>query len=241
MTAKTTKATKTKKAEVIESPDPKMVEAEYQPTVVQAKAMMIRNKDEHAVGLLMLKDIALAETRVKDLFDEPKRLAHAAHKAITEAEKKLLVPLAEARNAVTRQCLLFMAEEKKKAAVEAQRLQEEARKREEEQQLCDAVAAEEAGDAAGAETIMAAPIAVPVIEVKPQVAEMAGVSTRVYYRCKVVNLLELVKYVAANPHEIALLEPAETMLRKRAESMRDGFRLPGCELDKKDGLSVSGL
>lgn len=240
MAGKTSKATKAE-VEVIKAPDPEVIQKEYFPTVSGAKALVISNKEEHAIGLNVLKSIATAEARVKDLFKDPKEAAHKAHKAITEAEKKLLLPLADARNDVTGKILRFQSEERKKAEEEQKRLQEEARKAEEERQLADAIEAEAAGDTQGADIIMAAPAAVPVVEVKPNVAILAGVGSRTYYRCKIVSLIELVRYVASNPNEISLLQADETALRKRAESMKEGFKLPGCELDKKEGLSVNAL
>lgn len=230
-----------KKTDAIETPDPEVVQKEYFPTVSSAKALIVTNKDEHQIGLTMLQQIAVAEKRVKDLFKDPKDAAHAAHKAICEAEKKLLVPLADARYDVQRKCLEFQSAEKRKAEEAQRKLQEEARRAEEERALADAIEAEESGDKKAAEQILAAPVAVPVVQVEAQVAKVAGVTSRVYYRCKVTDFLSLVKYVAANPHEIALLQPDETALRKRAESMKDGFKIPGCELDKQDSLSVKAL
>lgn len=241
MTTKTaTKPTKVKSV-VIESPDTEAVEKDHSLMMTNAKELVVSNELQHGIGLEVLKGLAIAEKRVKDLFAESKDLAHKAHKAITEAEKKMLLPIAEARQIVQTKCLKYQAIERQKAEVEQRRLQEEARKAEEERQLLDAIEAEKAGDKTAAEQIIAAPIAVPVVKVEAQVAKVAGVTSRVYYRCKVVSLIDLVKYVAQNPNEIALIQADETALRKRAESMKDGFKLPGCELDKQDSLSVKAI
>ena len=236
-TATAQKPTKVKSV-VIESPDTEEVEKDNSVIVSNAKAMTVTSQPEHHLGLEFLKSLAIAEKRVKDLFAESKDFAHKAHKAITEAEKKMLLPIAEAKSIVTQKVLKFQIEEQKKAEELQRQAQEAARKAEEERALADAIEAEASGDKAAAEQIIAAPISVPTVTVAPNVAEVEGISSRVYYRCKVVNLLELVKYVAANPHEISLLQPDETVLRKRAESMKEGFRLPGCELDKQQGLAV---
>lgn len=236
-----TKTAKPKKADVIEAPDPEVVQSEYLPTVTSAKELTIANKNDHALGLAMLQTIAVAEKRVKDLFKEPKAAAHAAHKAISAAEAKLLIPLADARTAVTQKCIVFANAEQKRAQAEAEALAELARKDETERKLQEAVEADERGDKAGAAAILEEEITVPSFRVEPVIARADGISTRTYYRCRVVSLIELVRYVAANPHEVALLQADETALRKRAESMKKGFKLPGCELDEQSSLAVKAL
>lgn len=229
------------KTTIIEMPDSEVVRKEDSVLIEQAKSLLITNAVEHEIGLEHLKRIALAEKRVKDLFEEPKKAAHAAHKAITTAEAKLLLPLAEARQIITGKALTFQAEERRKAEEAQRAAAEAARKAEEERQLADAIEAEASGDKAAAEQILAAPTSVPAVYVAPQVAKVAGVSSRVYFRCKVVSPIELVRYVAAHPEEIALVLPNESLLNKRAESMRDAFKLPGCELEKRDALAVKPL
>lgn len=217
---------------IIETPDSGDVEKEYSSVVLKAKAVVVRNKAEHGEAVEVMRSIALAEKRVKDLFEEPKRLAHAAHKSITTAEGKLLAPLLEARGIVHRKATEYEIEEERVRQEAQAALEKAAHEAEVERQLAEAVAADEAGDKAGAEEILAAPVEVPAIKVAPALAKVEGASVRQSYGAEVHDLLALVKHVAAHPEELALLQPNGPAINARARSMRDGFKLPGCRLVK---------
>lgn len=223
---------------VIAMPDQDPIRMENSGIIERAQSLKVSNQDEHGVALEVLKSIATAERRVKDLFSEPKAAAHKAHKAITEAEKKLLDPLQEARGIVSRKANSYEIEEQRKADEERQRLELEAKKQEEDRKLAEAASVEASGDKEAAEQIIEEPIEIPVIHVAPKVAEVKGISSRETFRAEVVDFLALVTYVAANPNKIALLQPNQVAINQLAKSMREGFELPGCRLIKDRIKSV---
>ncbi len=220
------------------SPETTELEVEKSSIVKRANDLTIASADEHAVALLMLKDVATAQRKVQELFKDPKAAAHAAHKSITEAEGKLLGPLAEARGIISRKATTYELEEQRKAEEEAKRLQEEARQAEEKRQIEDAILAEASGDKAQAEEILAAPVEVATVKPIPQIARMSGITSRTNYKGEVEDLLVLVKHVAANPHLIGLLEVNQTGLNAYAKAMKEGFKMPGCRLVKDVAKSV---
>jgi hypothetical protein len=67
----------------------------------------------------------------------------------------------------------------------------------------------------------------------PAPAKPKGFSSRPVYGCEVVNLMELVKAVAAGRAPIGLVQANETALRQRASADKEGFDLPGCRLTKR--------
>jgi len=219
-------------------PDTKDVQVEQSSIVAKAKALVVTSAPEHEVALLELKAIATAEKRVKELFDKPKKDANQAHKSLCDAEKSLLDPLVEARRIVTSKATIYEQEMQRRAEEEARQREDEARKAEEQRQLEDAILAESSGDQAAADAIMAEPVVIPTVEPAPRIATVSGITSRTTYGAKVVDLMALIKYVAKNPHEAALLEVNTTALNGRAKSMKEGFKLPGCELVKTTGKSV---
>jgi hypothetical protein len=223
---------------VIEAPATAEAEQEQQVIITDAQALVVSSPASHEIALGMLKAIAGAEKKVKDLFAEPKRAAHAAHKAITQAEAKLLDPLGKARQIVTGKAVTFEADQRRKAEEEARRLAAEAKQREEEAALADAIDAEASGDTAAAEQIMETPIEAPVVTVAPQVAQVSGVSSRETWSAEVTDLAALVAYVASRPEWINLLLPNEQALNSLARAQRAALKIPGVRAVAKRGLSV---
>jgi len=71
------------------------------------------------------------------------------------------------------------------------------------------------------------PVAAPVIHVAPQVAQVEGVSSMTRWSAEVTDLMELVKYVAAHPEWLSLLEPAMPNLNRLAVAQRQALSIPG--------------
>lgn len=226
------------KTTVIEAPDSAEAEKEQGSLVLHANQIIVKTPAEHGVGLAMLKAIAIAQKKVTELFKEPKAAAHAAHKAITAAEKKLLDPLDQASKIVWGKCSSFEQQQRRLAEEQERKLQEAARAAEEERQLLEAIEAEKDGQKEEAEQILAAPVEIPKVHVEAEVAKVEGISSRWNYRCEVVDKGELIKYVAANLAQWeSLLDPAESELNKLAKAMRKGFKIPGCKLIEESVLA----
>ena len=211
----------------IRTPDTASLSAELSPIVQRAALMMVRDVPEHEAALTAIRDLRSAEKRVEDAFGEPKSAAHKAHKAISELEKKILDPLVKARKVLGAKCDLYEGEARRKAEEERRAQEDAARRAEEERKLLDAIAAESDGNADEAEAILAEPVAVPVIPLRPAVAKVEGVSTRQAWRAEVCDLLALVRYVAEHPEWIGLVEPNGPALNALARSQRDAMAVPG--------------
>lgn len=223
---------------LIPTVDTSAIDGEIKPLVARAQALIVNSRETHEVAGRELVTVARIEKFIRDVYADPKRVLDKAHKDLVSQEKFRLGPVQEFRAIVSRKISDYEIEEQRKAEEARQRLEAEARKAEVDRQLQAAVDAEQSGDQAAAEEILAAPVEVPVIEVKPAFQRADGVSSRLLYSAEVVSLAALVQYVAQHPEDANLLAPNQAAINDRARSQRDGFRLPGCRIVKKTSMAV---
>jgi hypothetical protein len=212
---------------VIDRPDPGAVQLQSGSLIKQAEALAVTTQPAHRDALVLFSELKALENRVVSLFREPKSAAHKAHRAITNAEKQLLTPIKLARQVLSNKCDAYEEEQERIAAEEARKREEAARKAAEEAQLAEAQAAQDAGDMAQAEEILAEEIPLPVVQPEPEVAKVDGVSTQTRWSAEVVDMLALVKHVAANPDLIELVAANQPALNRLAVSLRGGLKIPG--------------
>jgi ATPase subunit of ABC transporter with duplicated ATPase domains len=164
--------------------------------VQQAQSFAVTTNEQYEAAGAFLTTIKSKAKAVVDFFADSKAKALAAHRAICESEKKLLDPLKDAESVLKRAMGAYQTrvqEEQRKAAEEARRRQQE----EAERLAREAVAAEEKGDAIGAEIAMHA--AAMIEDMKPAVVmetpKAAGVSTRMKWVADVTDPQAVPAYV----------------------------------------------
>ena len=211
----------------IEKPAPPSIVAELAPLVKAARAFEVKDVESHGAALERIKALRAGEKGIENHFAKAKRDASDAHKSIVAAVAGLIGPIAAARTIYDRSAQEYERIERQKAEEEQRRLQEQARKQEEERQLLDAIDAEAGGNLQEAEAILAQPVSVPIVRVAPAIAQVKGVATRTLWSAKVNDLHALVKYVAAHPEWVSLLEPAMVNLNRLAVSQREAMSIPG--------------
>lgn len=194
----------------------------------------------HEDALLVIKECRTREKRIDELFEPARKALDAAKKEVLGLRDGAKRPYEQLRAEADRACLTFETEQKRKAAEEQARLEAQARKEEEERQLLDAAEAEDAGDTEAAQEILAEPVVPVPITVAPAIAKVEGVSTATRYRAEVVDLLALVRYVAANPHMVNLLVANGPALNAQARSLREAMQLPGVKVVKETDRRVRG-
>lgn len=200
--------------------------------VAGAHAVIVTNLEENESALGILQDLSRAEKAVSDLFAEPKRQAHAAHKSICAAEAKLLDPIQQAKRIVNGKVTTYELAERKRADEERMAREEQARREEEERKILEAVAAEEAGDAQLAEAIIEEAVETPIVHVKAAIAKVSGVSSQERWSAQIVDVWALIQWVAADKSRLCYLEPdqlakSHPSLNRLAVSARRGFAVPG--------------
>lgn len=211
----------------IERPAPPDIVKELSPVVSQARAFEVTDIDSDRIAQERGRNCRLGEKAIEDHFARTKRALIDAKKAFDASVAALIGPIAEARAIYFAKSDTFQSEERKRAEEESRRLQAQARKEEEERQIAAAIEAEASGDMAEAEAIIQEETAAPVVTVAPAVAKVDGVSTTTRWSAEVFELLALVKYVAAHPEWISLLEPNGPNLNRLAVSQRQALSIPG--------------
>jgi len=206
---------------------------------VRAEQITVTSQQEHEQAQQFLAYVAGMQKNVEKLFAGSKKAAHLVHAEICSAERKLLQPLKDARTVVSRKLDVYEEEQRRLIAEETRRQQEALRKQQEEEQLLDAIAAEEAGDKVAAEEILNEEPPEVVVSVKPKLAEVKGVSGRKIWDAQVTDLVELIRYVAANPQWKSLLTPNQTALRQLAKAQKADLSIPGVKAYFKTSRAVS--
>ena len=202
----------------------------------QARALRIVDAASYERACEFLKAIKALRTEIADTFDPHIRRAYEAHRALCKEKNGAEAPLATAER-ITKDALnVWDQEQERRRQAEAKRLQEQLRQDEEERRLLEAIELEEAAKATGdtslameAEVLLETPITVPTVAVAPATPKVSGIAYRETWSAKVVNLHDLVKFVAANPQFIGLLQPNATSLNAQARSLKASMRLPGVE------------
>lgn len=225
-------------------PDPTAMINEIAPIVLYAKSLDVTDVDSDRKAQEIGQQLRRAERKWTEMCEPARAAADQAKKAILALRDGILGPWAEARSIVFAKSDAYQADQRRIAEEETRRLQELARKEEEERQIQAAIEAEAQGDAATSEAILAEPVSAPVVIVAPAVAKVEGVSSMTRWsaelhdsvcklqgcqdpRCRDEGLIELVKYVAAHPEWISLLEPSMPNLNRLAVAQRQSLNIPG--------------
>jgi hypothetical protein len=123
---------------------------------------------------------------------------------------------------------------------ERERLAQQAR----DEQIARALEAEDLGDIDQATaildevTVIAEPVAAPPTIIQAAApTRFAGSSGKTSYSAKVTNLMALVKAVAEGKAPLQALTANESFINAQARAYKEGFSMPGCELDKATGTS----
>lgn len=198
-----------------------------------AQSLTVKDKAGHERGLVLLEEIGRIEARITYAFKEPKEGAHKAYKFLCDMEGTFLTPLREAKGEVNTRLDAYEREEFARAREEALQREAEARKAEEDRQLADAEMARDAGDNATAEAILNEPLAVAPISPEPEIATRKGISARHQWRAIVTDKAALVKYAAANPQFLRLVEPCQAALNQLARAMEREMVIPGVRAVKE--------
>ncbi len=211
----------------IEKPAPPAVVAELSPMVTVAQEYQVVDVATNTVALERIKSLRDGERQIRDYFEPARKAADSAKKEILAARDGLIGPIQQARMIYDRTADHYEQEQRAIALEEERRLQQIIRKQEEERQLQDAIAAEEAGDTAGANAILEEKVEAPIIAVAPQVAAVKGVSKTTRWSAEVVDKLALVNYVSSHPEWVSLLDANMPNLNRLAVSQHEALTIPG--------------
>jgi hypothetical protein len=197
---------------------------------------------QHQASQVLLA-IAALRGEVADTFRPMKEAAFRAHRTVCDQEKKHDQPLADAERAVKQQIGSFVAEQNRLAReaedaarkAEKERAESEALELSQQRAIDDACALEAIGDTVGAQAVLDNPAPMPVryvapAPIAPQVAQVAGVSTREDWDFRIVNEMAI-------PREYLLVN--ESAIRALGKTTRGKARIAGVEFYSKQVVAAS--
>jgi hypothetical protein len=187
-------------------------------TVDRLNAVAITTTEQYADAGELWKVGREMMDQISEAYDSIISAAHRAHKEAVAKKKSFYDPVESATKRVKALMIAFDAEQERQRQAEARRLEAEARRQEEEHKLAEALAAEAAGDAAGADEILNEPIAVAPVFVEPATPKIAGIVFQTRWNIKVTDP-DLV------PREFMVVD--EKKLRQLAVALKGQFNVPG--------------
>lgn len=216
------------------------IESRTQTMLERARAIEIHDQDtaERAAELgRAIKDLrAEAEAHHRPVI----QAALEAHRKALEAFRRIDEPLRIAEAEIKRRLSAWNAEQ------ERLRLEAEHRAREQAERLAaEALEAQiEAMEASGApaqvvQAVIRSAEAMPVIA--PRVAappKPQGVATRKTYRAHVTSLIDLVRWVAANPSHENLLQPNQSALNALARAQGGTLAISGVRVVVEESIAI---
>ncbi len=217
---------------IIQRPHQDAIREEYSPVVARAETLMVTDVIGHEAAGELLLDLRRAKKTVQRKLDPIVKDAHSVHKKLTTLRSELLEPIAVADEIVCGKMDVYEREQQRIADEKAAEAQAEAEALEEDRQLAEAAEAQDAGDIEAAEDIVSRPIEAPIVESRPDVAKVAGVSSRSSYKVQVVDVVMLAQHVVDNPQWANLIMGNMTVLNGLARSQQQAFTVPGCRLVK---------
>lgn len=212
------------------------IRARTGPLELEAASVSIVDKASHEAALDVLRRLNGIEKWIRDeVYKAPKKLMHDAHKEMCRAEESMLAPIVKAKALLSSRITTYTAAERRRAEEEAAKRQAEERKAAEARQLQEAVAADNAGDAALADDILNAEPDIPLVIPEAQIAESDG--ERETWSAELVSMEALVRHVLET-QQWELLEPNMKNLNALARALKKAMRIPGVRSVPKTSVVV---
>lgn len=228
------------------------------PRRLEAAVAVVESGDiQESVRMLVIRDqqtydgaVSLRRA-VKALRAEAERVnrpliasAYETHRKACARLKDEDGPLEEAERKISRLIANWDDEQRKKADEEARRIKEEAARKQAEEFEAELRAAELAG--ASKEEVKALIVeeeARPlVLPAKPAPVYQAakGVSVSATYSAAVTSMKMLLAHLIEHPEYINLVKIDQPALDRMARTMKENFKLPGCQLMKSSTVRDRG-
>ena len=204
----------------------------------RAKTTTITTAAEYIAAGELLKTIKGLSAEIDETFDPIIKAAHTAHKEAITQKNKVAAPLLEAEAILKPRIAGYLREEETKRRNEELRLQKEAEDRAKEEQLANAVILDDIGETAMANRVLQEEIYVPPVVLPSAAPKVSGISMRETWSAQVVDLMTLVKAVAAGIAPIQCLQANTVFLGQQARSMKSALSYPGVRAVPDSNISA---
>jgi hypothetical protein len=195
----------------------------------QARAVTITSPDSYQRACDFLKGVKALREEIAETFDPHIKRAYDSHRALCAEKKDAEAPLAEAERIVKTALVAWDTEQERIRLAEQRRLEAEAKRQEEDRRISEAEYLSDQGAIDEADALLDAPIDVPVVAIAPTTPKVSGIAYRETWSAKVTDLHALVKFVAANPSHLGLLQASLPALNAQARSLKAQMRIPGVQ------------
>lgn len=240
----------------IEIPEGQEFEKAGAIAIAEMQSLRIVSHEDYLSAGENLKKYKSMASQVKMLFKDAKESANKAHKAVCAAEKKLLDPIDLAITNCSGKVGQYLLEKERREKAEQDRIRREAEERArverealekkmQEERLNTAIELEAQGFKSAADDVLNQPIVAKVQPVITPVVfddeeKVQGIHGRKDYKARVVDLMALVKAVAAGKHPISFLMANESALNLQAKSLKLEMRIDGVEVVESVSVVARG-
>jgi hypothetical protein len=204
------------------------IKAEGAQIMVSVETLAVVDQDSYDLANALIERCDTALKRIAEVHDPAIKAAHTAHKAALDAKKKLAEPIEALKKAASKKMTAWYQAEQARIADERRAAEERARKEAEEKRLREAEALAQAGMSEAASVVLDAPL--DVVEFMPALEApiaASGVSYRANWKAEVIDLMALVKAVAAGQMPTTVLLPNMTALNQMAKAYHNTQAIPG--------------
>lgn len=198
--------------------------------LTQAQNLFIKDDATYNLACEIGKTVSERIKLIQTEFKPSKEAAHAAHRAITALEAKLIDPLTAVKKLMATKAGSYHEEQLRKAREAEEKRLAEARRQAEEIALTQAVDLAEAGDEEGASFAIEN---VPMPTAQPVVAtpKVEGVKQVTRWKFRIVDEKII-------PRDFLIID--EQKLRKYAEAMKSGAKVAGVEFYPETSSTFGG-
>lgn len=212
----------------------------------KVNAIMVKDAETYELAGAMVLDLDGLRKKVVKYWEEPKRRAYEAHKAITEKEREMLRPIDEKRKALDRKISDYLTEERRRRDEEQRKLDEKRTKMEDRRRdrlMKRANAEREKGNEEAYAALMeeAGGVYVPPTAAVSQVDQTTRtdggtISQRNELEIRIVDPMKLVQAVASGDVPIGVIDISIPKLKQHVKLFKLRS-LPGCAIEERVAAS----
>lgn len=209
--------------------DQKEIESQAVALRTEAESFVVCNQETYNIANAFGQKIKLAMKAIDAYCDPVIEAAHKTHKAACDQKKALYAPLEAAKKVIDGKQIAWYKAEQERVAEEQRKAEEEAKRKAEEEALANAQVLHEMGLDEAAEEAISQPVVIEKVTVAgPEKA--GGESFRETWSAEVVDLMALVKAVAAGTQPLAYLQANMQALNSAARMFKGTMPIPGVRI-----------
>jgi hypothetical protein len=211
---------------------------------VVARSVEVKSREDLESANRMFLAIADREKKVGEFLDPHIQRAFQAHRALTEEKRKLMAPLAAAKEFLRKAMNRYVMEEEEKRKKEEMAAREIAQREEEDRKLRLAEMAEKKGMDRLAEQIIQQPVDVPLSAVAlPTVkSELEKMTVTDVWKFEVYDFPQFVAAVAdpASAIPLTVLDYKPAVIKTFVNTLKDTMKWPGVKVWKERSVRRTG-